>query len=299
MDERGAGFMSAKTTGLSPTRGRRFNSPHLADAYYIRGLSCYFNGEYDKALIDYDECLRLNERTRTVFLERGHCWYEKGQYDRALSEYDEAIRIEPGYSATYYNRGMAWHAQHEYDRAIVEFDEALRLKENCVYSFYMRGRVWEERRGSATGQSRISTTRLPETRTLRWPSPTVAAAGTRKGQLDRARKDMAEAFRLDATTRDGFCDAGRYWCNQGDYARAIEELDHAVRFNPTPDAFVCRGWAKSCVGDHEAALADFDEAIRLDPTSAKAFCCRGVTKFQMKNYAAPGATSTSRSFLSW
>ena len=30
MDERGAGFMSAKTTGLSPTRGRRFNSPPIS-----------------------------------------------------------------------------------------------------------------------------------------------------------------------------------------------------------------------------------------------------------------------------
>ena len=196
-----------------------------------------------------------------------------------------------GTAQTYYNRGMAWHAQHEYDRAIVEFDEALRLKENCVYSFYMRGRVWEKK-GECDRAIKDFDDAIARNPTFALAFAYRGRCWYRKGELDRARKDMAEAFRLDATTRDGFCDAGRYWCNQGDYARAIEELDHAVRFNPTPDAFVCRGWAKSCVGDHEAALADFDEAIRLDPTSAKAFCCRGVTKFQMKNYAGAGATST-------
>jgi tetratricopeptide (TPR) repeat protein len=39
-------------------------------------------------------------------------------FDKALADYEQAIRINPGYAPTYYNRGLAYFERRDYDRAI-------------------------------------------------------------------------------------------------------------------------------------------------------------------------------------
>ena len=62
-----------------------------------------------------------------------------------------------------------------------------------------------------------------------------------------------------------------------DYGRAIEDLDNAIRLNPSySEAFVNRGLAYAHQREHERAIADFTMAIRLDPRNAAAYTNRGV-----------------------
>ena len=49
------------------------------------------------------------------------------QYEAAIEDYDEAIRLEPDYATTYHNRGLAKDALGQYEAAIADYDEAIRL----------------------------------------------------------------------------------------------------------------------------------------------------------------------------
>jgi tetratricopeptide (TPR) repeat protein len=64
---------------------------------------------------------------------------EKGNYDRAISDYTEAIRLKPNYAKAYYNRGNAYREKGDYDRAISDYNEAIRLNPKDANAYHSRG----------------------------------------------------------------------------------------------------------------------------------------------------------------
>jgi tetratricopeptide (TPR) repeat protein len=62
-----------------------------------------------------------------AYSARAVAWHNKGQFDRAISDYDQAIRLAPTNAATFNNRGIAWQAKGNLERAIADFGEAIRL----------------------------------------------------------------------------------------------------------------------------------------------------------------------------
>jgi tetratricopeptide (TPR) repeat protein len=79
-----------------------------APSYLIRGDAWRHNMEYEKAIANYNEALRLDPRYTLAFRGRGSAWYGKKEYGKAISDYNEAIRLDPEYSMAYYNRAWLW-----------------------------------------------------------------------------------------------------------------------------------------------------------------------------------------------
>ncbi len=75
-------------------------------AFTNRGAAWLKKGEFDKALADCDEAIRLNPKHAMAHTNRGATWHKKGRYDKALADLDEAIRLEPGTALAY--RNLAW-----------------------------------------------------------------------------------------------------------------------------------------------------------------------------------------------
>ena len=63
-----------------------------------------------------------------AYNDRGYAYDDKGEYDRAIQDYGEAIRLNPDFAFAYNNRGIAYRSKGEYDRAIQYFNQVLRLK---------------------------------------------------------------------------------------------------------------------------------------------------------------------------
>ncbi len=69
----------------------------------------------------------------------------KHEFDKALSEYDEAIRLDPKNGMAYCGRGAASTEKGEFDKAIASFDEAIRLDPQIAnMPFYKRYRAVAE-----------------------------------------------------------------------------------------------------------------------------------------------------------
>jgi tetratricopeptide (TPR) repeat protein len=69
-------------------------------------------------------------KTAGTFFDRGLLFASRGDYDTAIVEYTEAIRLDPNYAAAYYNRGIAYHVKGDIDKAIADFEAALRIDPN-------------------------------------------------------------------------------------------------------------------------------------------------------------------------
>ena len=67
--------------------------PEPADAFYSSGLAYYYDGQYQRAIEDWDEAIRLDPQYADAYYMRGEAYYDLGQYERAIQDYDEAIRL--------------------------------------------------------------------------------------------------------------------------------------------------------------------------------------------------------------
>ena len=54
------------------------------------------------------------------YVNRGTAWRQKKEYDRAIKDYDEAIRINPKIANAFVGRAAVWTALKEYDKAIAD-----------------------------------------------------------------------------------------------------------------------------------------------------------------------------------
>jgi TIR domain/Tetratricopeptide repeat len=72
------------------------------------------------------EAKRKAEEAKKAF-EQGNAAVDSGNYDRAIADFNEAIRLNPSYALALGNRGLVYAKKDSYDRAIADFDEAIRL----------------------------------------------------------------------------------------------------------------------------------------------------------------------------
>jgi len=85
---------------------------------------------------------------------RGNSYAELGQYERAIQEYDETIRLERNLGNAYYERGLAYEALGKTIEAERDFKKAIQLYDENIldlsqtewvrsFDFYGRGLAYE------------------------------------------------------------------------------------------------------------------------------------------------------------
>jgi tetratricopeptide (TPR) repeat protein len=104
--------------------------PKLADAYLNRGVAFEKKKEYDKAIKDYTEVIRLSPKDGDAYFNRGVAYEKKEEYDKAIEDYTEAIRLDPKDSNARSNRGNAYKMKLEYDKAVEDYTRAIQLGSN-------------------------------------------------------------------------------------------------------------------------------------------------------------------------
>src|SRR5437016_1925492 len=76
-------------------RGERETQSKRSQAYVSRGAAYQFKFDYDQAIADYSEAIRLDPKNADIYSRRGTAYQLKSDYDRAIADYSEAIRLDP------------------------------------------------------------------------------------------------------------------------------------------------------------------------------------------------------------
>ena len=154
--------------------------------------------EYDLALADYNEAIRLDQNSAHVYNNRGLIYLAKKDFDRAIADYDRALRLDPKYVLVHNNRGNAWMFKRDYAKAFADYTEAIRLDPKLAMAYNNRGNV---RRATQ--------------------------------DYDRAILDYNEAIRHNPKLASAFNNRGNAWRAKKDYRRAIADYAEAIRLDPT------------------------------------------------------------------
>ena len=64
--------------------------------------------------------------------QRGLEWAKTGEYDKAVWEFDQALKMKPDYADAFNNRGMVLLTKGEADKALWNFDQALKSRPDFV-----------------------------------------------------------------------------------------------------------------------------------------------------------------------
>jgi tetratricopeptide (TPR) repeat protein len=159
-------------------------------AFNNRGRTYSDKRDYDRAIRDYDEAIRLDRNNVAAYLNRGSAYNSKRDHDGAIRDYAEAIRLQPGNVTALNGRGFAYKQKGDLDRAIHDLDEAIRLNPNFAARPYSnRGDAW----------------RL-------------------KGDAGRAIADLDEAIRRDPQSVPAHASRGLAYEQLGDKNRAIQDF---------------------------------------------------------------------------
>ena len=160
----------------------------LASVHLSRGIAWSGKRDYDRAIADYDEAIRLSPSLARAYHRRGDAHAGKRDHDRAIVDFSEAIRLSP-IAVTYNNRGHSYVSKRDDERAIADFSEAIRLDPKLVQAYGGRG-----------------------------------AALTRKGEHDRAIADLNEAIRLDPKLASAYNARGLAHERKGELEKALVDF---------------------------------------------------------------------------
>ena len=258
--------------------------PRNARAYCGRGWAWNQKKEYDKAIADFNESLQLNPRFAMAYNNRGIAWKCKCEYDNAIGDYNEALRLDPKFAMAYNNRGIAWRLKAEYGKAIADFGEAVRIDPRNAGAYCGRGWTWylKKEYDKAIADYNESL-RLDPRFALAYDNRGNACLD--KGEYDNAIADFSEALRLDPMNAGSYCGRGWAWNRKKEYDKAIADFNEALRLNPMfAMAYDNRGNTWRLKGEYDRSMADFNEALRLNPMFAMAYDNRGWTWIREKQY---------------
>lgn len=224
-------------------------------AFGNRGRAHFLQGDYVRALTDFDQAIRLDSQNALIFAFRGDLYFAQRDYARAIADYGRAINLDPQRPDFFTSRGRAHVPLQDYERAIADFDQALRLDPRYMDALLLRSNSHE-----------------------------------RLGDVRRALADAEAAVRIDANS--AWAHNLRCWdlalLNEN-LGLARASCDNALRLSPEyADALDSRALVHMRGGNFEAALTDYDAAVRLDPQKAHPLYGRGIARLRL------GQTSQGR-----
>jgi tetratricopeptide (TPR) repeat protein len=155
----------------------RYKGRDLARQYMYRGVEQGLKKDYDLALADYGEALRIDKNYADAFYNRCVLYNAKEDYDRALADCSQAIKLGPSPNAiapggdrrlvndrarSDYSseRGFAYLKKNDYDRAIIDLDNAIRLNPDNGRALKSRGLAYQAKGDTARADADLAMAKL-------------------------------------------------------------------------------------------------------------------------------------------
>ncbi|MEK0181955.1 tetratricopeptide repeat protein [Microcoleus anatoxicus] len=200
-----------------------------ADDFFIQGEDKYKKGDYQGAVADYNQALRINPNYAEAYFSRGLARSDLGDKQGAIADYNEALRINPNDVIAYYNRGVARYKLGDKQGAIADYDQALRIDSNNA-SFYLN-------RGTARSD-----------------------LGDKQGAI----ADYDQALRIDPNNAKAYNNRGTARDELGDKRGALADYDQALRIDPNyASPYNNRGVIRASLGNQQGAIQDYQKAADL------------------------------------
>ena len=284
----------------------------LGLAYFLRGNAYQAKQDYEHAIADYDESLRLAPGIAVVVKHRGVAYARKGDYDHSIEDLEQVLQLKDNdpqvtevLVIVYNNRGLGYGKNSDYERAILDFSKALALNPDFIEAISNRG-AYEAKKGDYdhaiadfehTLQVSANDSRAIESLVILYNARAKRFAEV--GDYSRAIEDSSKALKLRPNDPGVLVARGAFELEQHDYDHALQDFDQSLRQDPKQvGALLGRGAVHYEKHQLDEALKDYDEALRLDPNNGTVINQRNKTLLSKGDLnRAPGAETEPTSSM--
>ena len=79
----------------------------------------------EEALVELRTAADLDPLSPVIQSTLPEYYYLRRDYDRAISDYNQALKINPNYALAYYDRGVVYYDRHDYEKAAADLSKAI------------------------------------------------------------------------------------------------------------------------------------------------------------------------------
>ena len=176
--------------------------------------------QYDRAIQDFDQAIRLDSRDAAAFRGRGNAYYANRECGPAIQDYTEAIRLSPSDVSVLAARGYANFYLGRFDDAQQDLSKAVDSNPNNTYPV-----IWlylAVARSGLNGRAELEKS-AAQLKPTAWPAPVIDL------YLGKATAEMVLSAANDKDPkkdREQHCEAYFYL---GEYALVSGKADEARR----------------------------------------------------------------------
>ena len=267
-------------SGRKEVQARRM----LAEPHIVQAKVHTDAGQYDKAILEWDEAIRAEPRTLGHYINRGRVYLLMGKYEQAIAEFFQVAKKDRGHADAYYFSGQGLHAQGNFNGAISNYSDALVQDPEHLPALLSRGTAHNQR-----GEYRLAIQDFGEVIRLD-PEGAAAYSGLahvlfKMGRFEEAVQESSRAIDLDLDFSVAYIHRANALSELGNYTQALQDFAEAIRLDrDSYDAYVHRGTAYSNLGQDDWAILDFNQAIRVNPEGALAYQGRGNSYSYLGDY---------------
>jgi len=223
--------------------------PPLASNYHAtQAKIAYEQGDYARAIEQYDQALSLNPRDpcQCNYYMRGFAYYETGTFDKAMDDFEQTVQRFPDNPYGYYGRSLVLYEAGDYAEAIDDLNQAIELDPELAMAHHTRG-----------------------------------LAHSAAGNMEQATADFAQAAALNAQYAESGAegvadqDINSYEAEVARNEAIIERSTAAIACNPNDaTAYYNRAAAYEYISEYEQAIADYTRYIELNPDDPDGYYSR-------------------------
>jgi tetratricopeptide (TPR) repeat protein len=102
-------------------------APNLAAVYQERGYAAASNQQFEDAINDYGEAIKITPEDARIYEQRAAVEMKLNDNDKALADYSEAIKLKPNEVRYYLYRSYIYETKGDVKNSMADTDKVLKL----------------------------------------------------------------------------------------------------------------------------------------------------------------------------
>jgi tetratricopeptide (TPR) repeat protein len=105
-------------------------APNLAAVYQQRGYAAATNQQFQDAISDYGEAIKINPEDPRIYEQRAAVEMKLNNMDKALADYSEAIKLKPNEVRYYLYRSYIYETKGDIKNSMADTEKVLKIDPN-------------------------------------------------------------------------------------------------------------------------------------------------------------------------
>jgi len=256
-------------------QSKRASGASLGAIYVERGIAYMALQDFDRAIGDFTQAIKLDPKNVKAFANRGAAHSARQEWDGAIQDFGQVIALDRSAHA-YADRAGMYLLAGQADRAIQDFSEAIKMDPGFVDAILTRGLTLASVKRCADA--------IPDFTRVIELKPDESKAYLERGICeemgshdDLALQDLSAHLSIDARSFTGLEHRAGVLFRLGQLDRAFEDYKRALELTPnSPRALFGRGVVRRLKGDVSGGNEDIEAATALRPAIADEMGARGI-----------------------